>query len=105
MKGNHVAGTAGLVASCLPPGVSDHTTRYFMRYIAGLATTVTSKSLIKEKASKMKKPIKKINKTIMLILKKNVGSSRLLVEVTGKFIRSRFGLNGISVMLFLLQKW
>jgi hypothetical protein len=71
---------AGPVA---PPRISDRPTLYFMRYIAGLATTVTSKSLIKEKASMRKKPMKRINKTIMLILKKNVGSSRLLAEVTG----------------------
>ena len=40
--------------------------RYFIRFIAGFATTVTSNSLIKENVSNTKKAIKKNNSSTKL---------------------------------------
>lgn len=56
---------------------------YFMIFMAGLATIVTSNNRINVKASTIKKPMKKINKRMMPILKNEAGIWRLLVWVTG----------------------
>jgi hypothetical protein len=56
---------------------------YFIRFIAGLATTVTSNNLIKEKASNTKKAIKKNNSRIKLRRIINVKNVRLTEEDTG----------------------
>jgi hypothetical protein len=56
---------------------------YFIRFIAGLATTVTSNSLIKENISNTKKTIKKNNRAIRPRRIKTVRNSRLVEEVTG----------------------
>lgn len=54
-----------------------------MIFMAGLATMVTSNNRINVKASTIKKPMKKINKRMMPILKNEAGIWRLLVWVTG----------------------
>jgi hypothetical protein len=56
---------------------------YFIRFIAGLATTVTSNNLIKENVSNTKKAIKKNNSRIRLRRIINVKNVRLTEEDAG----------------------
>lgn len=55
---------------------------YFIRFIAGLATTVTSNKRIKENISNIKKAIKKTNSRIKLKRIINVINVRLIEENT-----------------------
>ena len=77
---------------------------YFIRFMAGLATTVTSNKRIKENISNIKKAIKKTNRRIRLKRIINVTNVRLIEENTEQFIRHNFGLNRISFMLFPYPK-
>jgi hypothetical protein len=54
-----------------------------MRLIAGFAKTVTSNNRINEKASTIKKPIKKSKRRTRLNRVKSVNNSRPGVDVTG----------------------